>query len=61
MKAFAIGLALLGCCCMTGTALAAQSNDCKQCREDLRACVKNHSQGACKSEYDICTKHCQKK
>ncbi len=61
MKALAIVLVLLGCCCMADAASAAQSNDCKQCREDLKACVKNHSQGACKSEYSICMKHCGRK
>jgi hypothetical protein len=60
MRVFAIVLVLLGCCGMTA-ALAAQSNDCKLCRDDLRACVRNHSQGACKSEYEICMKHCRRK
>ncbi len=33
---------------------------CKLCREDYQACVKAHSQSACKSNYDICLKHCRK-
>ena len=42
-----------------GPARAADS--CKECREYFQACAKNHSQAACKSEYDICMKHCGKK
>jgi hypothetical protein len=55
-------LALLGFCLssMIGAA-GAQSSDCKLCREDYRACVKAHTQGACKTNYDICMNHCQKK
>ena len=48
-----------------GSALApvafAQAEDCKLCREDYQACVKAHSQGACKTNYDICLKHCRRK
>jgi hypothetical protein len=61
MKVLTVLLIVLGCCWVIDTAPAAQSDDCKQCREDHRACVKAHSQGACKSNYDICVKHCQKK
>lgn len=38
----------------------AADNCNKECREYYQACAKNHSQAACKSEYDICMKHCRK-
>ncbi|MEA2982063.1 MAG: hypothetical protein QOF09_3886 [Alphaproteobacteria bacterium] len=62
MRAFAVVLALLAYWSL-GSAVpaAAQSDDCKLCREDYQACVKAHSQGACKSNYDICMKHCRRK
>jgi hypothetical protein len=60
MRALAVVLVLLSTCCMTDAA-PAQSDDCKLCREDYQACVKAHSQGACKSNYDICLKHCRRK
>jgi hypothetical protein len=60
MRAFGVSLVLLGCwCCTIDPAPAA--DDCKICRDYHQACVKAHSQGACKSEYDICMKHCQRK
>lgn len=34
------------------------ADTCKDCRDYQRACLKAHSQAACKSEYDICMKHC---
>jgi len=61
MKTFAIALVLFGYCCVAEPVRAAQSNDCKLCRDDLRACVKAHSQGACKTNYNICMRHCQNK
>jgi hypothetical protein len=51
---------LLGCCGMTVAASAAP-DECKLCREDYQACLKAHSQGACKANHDICLKHCRKK
>jgi hypothetical protein len=47
-----------------GTGLAptaARAADaCKnECRAFHKACVQNHSQAACKVDYDICTKHCR--
>ena len=59
MRSLAVVLVLLGWCCMTDAAPAAE--DCKLCREDYQACVKAHSQGACKANYDICLKHCRQK
>jgi len=53
-------LVLLGTCSMSGAAPAAQSDECKLCREDYQACAKAHSQGACKANYDICLKHCRR-
>src|SRR5215212_8168346 len=49
--AFAVGL---GVC----PADAAQPNECDICRRDHSACTNNHSKGACKTELDICLKHC---
>ncbi len=40
---------------------AAATDSCKDCRDYQRACVKAHTQAACKSEYDICMKHCRDK
>jgi len=53
-------LALLGYGYVIGAAPAAQSDDCKLCREDYRACLQNHSQAACKTGRDICMKRCRK-
>jgi len=61
MRVFATGVVLgLWLCSMMGAA-DAQSSDCKLCRDDYRACVKAHTQGACKTNYDICMNHCRKK
>jgi hypothetical protein len=61
MRTFAVLLMLSGHCFVSHTAVAAQSKDCKLlCRDDYNACVKAHTQGACKTNYDICTKHCPK-
>jgi hypothetical protein len=48
---------------LLGAMAAAQAADScsKDCREYQRVCVKAHSQSACKSEYDICMKHCKQK
>jgi hypothetical protein len=37
------------------------ADSCKDCRDFQRACVKAHSQAACKTDYDICMKHCREK
>lgn len=52
-------LMLPGQIVLAGAALAAQKDPCGECREDLRACTKAHTQGACKVNYDICMKHCR--
>lgn len=54
-------LALLGCCWMSVASFAAEPAACKICRDYHQACVKAHSPGACKSEFDICMKHCRQK
>src|SRR5262249_5659872 len=61
MRTFAALLVLVGHCLVSHTAAAAQSQDCKLCRDDYTACVKAHTQGACKTNYDICMNHCRKK
>jgi hypothetical protein len=40
---------------------AQRSDACKDCRDFHKACVKAHSQAACKTDYDICMKHCRQK
>ena len=44
---------------LTGTASAETLGSCKVCREYNRACLQAHSKQACKSELDICLKHCK--
>jgi hypothetical protein len=60
MKIIAIvSLALLA---YVSSKLPVQAADsCKDCRNYQRECLKAHSQAACKSEYDICMKHCKEK
>jgi hypothetical protein len=52
-------VALLGYFVTLAPARAADS--CKDCQDFQRACVKAHSQAACKTDYDICMKHCRQK
>ena len=59
MRAVMIVLMSLGQCVLADATLAAKKDACGECREDLKACVKNHTQGACKVNYDICMKHCR--
>lgn len=40
---------------------AEQSNSCKQCTEQRRACASNYSAKTCKTEYDLCMKSCRQK
>jgi hypothetical protein len=42
-------------------AQAGPDNCSKDCRDYQRACLKAHSQDACKTDYDICIKACRKK
>ena len=62
MRVVVILLALFGCVSAPSAAQAAGSDSCsKDCREYQRACLKAHSQEACKTDYDICIKACGKK
>jgi hypothetical protein len=53
-----IAIGLLGFLFTFGAVQAADS--CKECRDFQRACLTAHSQAACKTDYDICMKHCRK-
>lgn len=35
------------------------ADSCKECRDFQRACLTAHSKAACKTDYDICIKHCR--
>ena len=60
MKTIAgVSIVLLGYLSTLSPARAADSCN-KECREFYQACAKNHSQTACKTDYDICRKHCKK-
>jgi hypothetical protein len=61
MKVLAIVSVLLGCAWVAGAAPAGAQDECKACREDYQACTKAHSKDACKTNYEICLKHCRKK
>ena len=62
MKVGVILLALFECVGALNAAQAAGSDSCiKDCRDFQQACLKAHSQAACKTDYDICTKACRKK
>lgn len=37
------------------------ADSCKECRDFQRACLSAHSKAACKTDYDICMKHCKEK
>ncbi len=49
---------ILGALCAIATPVQAQNACRKECREDLKACLGAHSKVACKTNYDICVKHC---
>ena len=59
MRFIVLVLMLLGQCVLADAASAAGKDACGECRQDLKACVKGHTQGACKVNYDICIKHCR--
>ncbi len=46
---------------MGGPVPVRAADSCKDCRDFQRACLKAHSQAACKTDYDICMKHCKEK
>ena len=58
MRLFAIvTLALLS----FGTTVRAESSDCKQCRDQQKACMSSYAGKTCKTEYDLCRKKCRRK
>lgn len=62
MRTFSIlVLVLTGLGANMPAAWSQQADECKLCRDDYRACKQAHSEGACKTNYDICTKYCRKK
>jgi hypothetical protein len=60
IRVFATVSVLLGCIFLASAAPAAQQNECKACRDDYQACIQAHSKDACKTNFDICLKHCQR-
>jgi hypothetical protein len=61
MKAVAVALLILFTY-VSGSVPVRAADSCKDdCRDYQRACLKAHTQAACKSEYDICMKHCKEK
>jgi hypothetical protein len=44
---------------VAGLAAAGNADACKACRDDHDACIKAHSKDACKTNYDICMRHCR--
>ena len=61
MRTMAIVLLVLFSSFGITEAVRAESSSCKQCREQQQACAKNYAGKACKTEYDICMKSCQRK
>jgi hypothetical protein len=60
MKGVAAVLVTLLCALCSSQAVGS-GNCAKDCRDYERACLKAHSQDACKTDYDICMKACRKK
>ncbi len=58
MRATLLALAMIAALFAQGAAHA-QADKCKICRDYNAACVKAHSKEACKSELNICLKHCR--
>jgi hypothetical protein len=42
-------------------AAEAQANNCKVCRDQQSACMKNYAGPTCKTEYQMCMKSCKPK
>jgi hypothetical protein len=59
MRAVAIVILVSAWFCSTNNPVQAQST-CAQCRDQQKACMKNYAGKTCKTEYDICMKHCKK-
>jgi len=62
MKIFSMTLLMLVVLCETGQSARAQaSNNCRVCRDQQQACMKNYAGPTCKTEYQMCMKSCGKK
>ncbi len=48
-------------CSALTTAQAQQSNSCKQCSDQRRACMSGYSGKTCQTEYERCMKNCKQK
>lgn len=61
MRTIVIAIVALGTLFGVVNPIRAQKIDaCKECRDFQRACLQAHSKAACKTDYDICMKHCRK-
>jgi hypothetical protein len=52
---------LLGLSVSISAAEAQQANNCKVCRDQQSACMKNYAGPTCKTEYQMCMKSCKPK
>jgi hypothetical protein len=53
-----VSLAFIGSLFMLGPLRA---DSCEECSNFQKACLKAHSKAACKTDYEICMKHCREK
>lgn len=53
-----VAAVVLGAVYVIATSAQAQNACRRECREDLKACQGAHSKDACKTNYDVCVKHC---
>jgi hypothetical protein len=61
MRIITIRLLIVSLTCATlTTAQAQQSNSCKQCGDQRRACMSGYSGKTCQTEYERCMKNCKK-
>lgn len=49
----------VGAAVLAHDAAQAKTDQCKVCRDYNAACTKAHTKEACKSELNICLKHCR--
>jgi hypothetical protein len=54
-------LIVFATCSALTTAQAQQSNSCKQCGDQRRACMSGYSGKTCQTEYERCMKNCKAK
>jgi hypothetical protein len=59
VRRLTIALVLPGHLLVAGPAAAGNADACTACRDGYNACIKAHSKGACKTNYDICMRHCR--